>query len=90
MNRGGSDVLEHMKKKCQTQDSSTNSQVAYYIVVLKWTALSGADLKANLCLIRKCGRKLCMEGVTQLRRIRRHAEAKISSVLHRRVPPQIV
>ena len=45
-----------------------------------------AKLRANLCLIQKCGWR-CNDGVTHLRRLRRYTEAKLSSVLHHRAPP---
>jgi hypothetical protein len=45
-------------------------------------------LKVHLCLNWKCGRRRYMDGMTQMWSPRKHAEAKCSSLLYSRAPPQ--
>lgn len=46
---------------------------------LPWTTNC---LRENVCLLKKCGRRSLMGGVTQFWALRSHAEAKLSSTPH--------
>jgi hypothetical protein len=71
----------YLSQRVQCVKSTGQFHVHLYI-----QRLNHGHLTVNFGLIRKCGRRRHKDGVTLLRSLRSHAEAKLSSVPHRRAP----
>jgi hypothetical protein len=55
-----------------------------------WPMQTSVPFRANSCLNLKCGWRRHVDGMTQLRNLQRHSEAKLSSILHRNAPLNVL